>query len=232
MTHITLKGAPTKILGALPSIGTPAPDFTVTKTDLGEVNLKNYLGKKIVLNIFPSLDTPTCALAMQRFNDIALKNKNVLILCISADLPFAQNRFCGLNHLENIQPVSIFRHPQFGKNYGVEIIDGPLKGLLARAVVIINEQGNIIYTEQVKEITEEPNYQAMLLALDSNIPNLKEIIYQLHNNPSFSEAFKKNREQALKEAGIHMSADDLQKILAMPNLDPSKNEKLDERINK
>src|SRR5579883_2941880 len=115
MASITLKGTPLNTCGELPAVGTHAPDFTVTKTDLAEIRLKNYLGKKIVLNIFPSLDTQTCATAMLKFNEIATEHKNLLILCISADLPFAQKRFCSSEHLANIQPASVFRHPQFGQ---------------------------------------------------------------------------------------------------------------------
>lgn len=161
MTSVTLKGQPVTLSGTLPKVGMSAPDFTVTKCDLSEISLKNYLGKKIVLNIFPSLDTPTCAMAMLRFNEIATKHKNLLVLCVSADLPFAQKRFCAAEHVDNVQPVSIFRHPQFGKTYGVQITDGPLSGLLARSVVLIDEQGKIIYTELVNEIAHEPNYDAI-----------------------------------------------------------------------
>src|SRR3990167_7052468 len=125
MTAITLNGSSMHTIGQLPPIGTKAPDFIVTKTDLSEIHLKHYLGKKIVLNIFPSLDTSTCASAMLRFNAIAKQYPNLLILCISADLPFAQKRFCAAEHLENVQPVSVFRHPAFGEIYGVTITDGP-----------------------------------------------------------------------------------------------------------
>src|SRR5437016_6147093 len=113
MSIITLKGAPLHTLGTLPPVGSKAPDFTVTKTDLSEIKLRNYLGQKIVLNIFPSLDTPTCASAMMKFNEIAIQFQNVLFLCISADLPFAQKRFCTAEHLDNVQPVSVFRHTTF-----------------------------------------------------------------------------------------------------------------------
>jgi len=162
MTTITLKGAPLKTSGELPPVGSKAPDFTVTKTDLGEISLRNYLGKKIILNIFPSFDTPTCSIAMKQFNEIAAKSPELLVLCVSADLPFAQKRFCTTEHLANIHPVSIFRHHDFGKTYGVAIADGPLQGLLSRAVVVIDEQGKVIYTEQVKELADEPNYEAVL----------------------------------------------------------------------
>lgn len=162
MTEIMFQGEPLHTSGSLPTVGSQAPDFTVTKTDLGEIKLKNYLGKKIILNIFPSLDTETCATAMMRFNDIASEFKNLLILCISADLPFAQKRFCATEHVENVQPVSVFRHPQFGKDYGVVITDGPLAGLLSRAVVILDETGHVLYTQQVDELTQEPDYVAIM----------------------------------------------------------------------
>lgn len=161
MATITLKGTNFHTVGNLPEIDTQAPDFTVTKTDLSEIHLKNYFGKHIILNIFPSLDTQTCASAMHTFNEIAKEHKNILILCISADLPFAQKRFCTAEHLENVQPVSVFRHPGFGKDYGVTINDGPLAGLLSRAVIMLDEHGKVIYSEQVKEITQEPDYTAI-----------------------------------------------------------------------
>ena len=165
MSSITLNGAPLRIIGQLPGIGTQAPDFTVTKMDLGEVHLKNLLGKTIVLNIFPSLDTPTCARAMIHFNEIARQHTDFLILCVSADLPFAQKRFCAAEHADNITCGSVFRHREFGKAYGVEIKDGPLAGLLSRAVVVIDKNGNVAYTQQVKELVDEPNYDAMMMAL-------------------------------------------------------------------
>lgn len=166
MAVITFKGSPVHTVGSLPTTGSQAPDFTVTRTDLAEVKLKNYLGKKIVLNIFPSLDGQTCASAMLHFNAIAKEYKNILILCISADLPFAQKRFCNAEHLDNVQPASVFRHPQFGDDYGVMITDGPLAGLLSRAVIILDEEGKVVYTEQVGELTEEPNYAGITAALE------------------------------------------------------------------
>lgn len=165
MATITFQGSPIHTVGNLPAVGSQAPDFTVTKTDLSEIRLKNYLGKKIVLNIFPSLDTQTCASTMLRFNEIAGNFNNVLILCISVDLPFAQKRFCAAEHLDNVQPVSVFRHPAFGEDYGVTITDGPLAGLLSRAVVVLNETGNVIYTQQVSELSNEPDYSAINAAL-------------------------------------------------------------------
>lgn len=165
MSIITLKGEPVHTVGTLPNIGTQAPDFTVTKTDLGEIHLKNFIGKKIILNIFPSLDTDTCASAMKRFNEIAAKYPDLLILCISADLPFAQKRFCSTECLNNVMPASVFRHPDVGKTYGVTITDGPIAGLLSRAVIIIDEKGKVAYTQQVPEITDEPDYKAIQKAL-------------------------------------------------------------------
>jgi len=158
MTKITLQGNPINTVGSLPTVGSEAPDFIVTKTDLGEAHLKNLVGKPIVLNIFPSIDTGTCATAMKHFNAIAGKNPDVLFLCVSADLPFAQKRFCSTEHLNNVQAASTFRHTDLGKNYGVLITDGPIAGLLSRAVVVIDKNGKVAYTEQVPEIANEPNY--------------------------------------------------------------------------
>lgn len=162
MAVIYFNHSPMNTIGSLPEINSQAPDFTVTKTDLGEIQLKDYLGRKIILNIFPSLDTETCATAMLRFNEIAMQVKNILVLCVSADLPFAQKRFCAIKHCDNVQPVSVFRHPKFGESYGVTIIDGPLKGLLSRAIVIVDEKGKVIYTQQVSELTHQPNYADMM----------------------------------------------------------------------
>ncbi len=165
MPNIVYEGTPMQIVGTLPRVGSYAPNFTVTKTDLSEISLKNYLGRKIILNIFPSLDTKTCASAMVNFNDIAVQLPNVLILCISADLPFAQHRFCSAEHLNNVQPVSVFRHQNFGADYGVTITSGQFSGLLARAVIIIDEEGRVIYTQLVDELTNEPNYDKILAIL-------------------------------------------------------------------
>jgi thiol peroxidase len=167
MATITLKGAPTNTIGELPKMGSQAPGFTLTKADLSEATLTNYPGKKIVLNIFPSLDTPTCAMSVREFNKKAGELPNVVVLCISADLPFAQQRFCTTENLKNVIPLSVFRHPEFGKNYGVTIVDGPLAGLLSRAVVILDEKGNVIYSQQVPEIAQEPDYNAALNKLNT-----------------------------------------------------------------
>lgn len=168
MATITLMGSSVTTSGSLPTVGSVAPDFTVTKTDLSEIRLKNYLGQRILMNIFPSLDTETCATAMKRYNEIATQIPNILILCVSADLPFAQKRFCIAEHLDNVQPVSVFRHPNFGKDYGITITDGPLAGLLARAVVLIDANGKVEYTQLVQEITSEPDYAAITAALSKN----------------------------------------------------------------
>lgn len=165
MTTITLKGNVINTSGKLPAIGSKAPDFTMTRTDLSELRLSDTLGKETILNIFPSLDTGVCAAAMKRFNDIASNHKDILILCVSADLPFAQKRFCVAEHLDNVVAVSIFRNTDFGKTYGVQIIDGPLAGLLSRAVVVLDKDGMVTYTEQVGEIADEPNYDAALNSL-------------------------------------------------------------------
>lgn len=165
MAQITLKGNPIHTNGQLPSLNTKAPSVQLTKNDLSEINLEEYAGKKVVLNIFPSLDTPTCAMSVRKFNQEANQLPETIVLCISADLPFAQARFCATEGLNNVVPLSVFRHPEFAERYGVRIIDGPLNGLLARAVVILDKNQQIIYSEQVPEIVNEPNYSAALAVL-------------------------------------------------------------------
>lgn len=167
MAQITLKGTPVKTSGELPVVGHQSPDFTLTKMDLSELSLSELKGKHVVLNIFPSLDTSTCATSVRTFNQRASEVPNSVILCISADLPFAQKRFCGAEGLEQVVPVSDFRNKTFGGDYGVTILDGALRGLLARAVVVLDEGGRVIYTEQVSEIAREPDYNAALKALSS-----------------------------------------------------------------
>lgn len=169
MAKITLKGNPVHTHGELPKTGQKAPEFTGVKTDLSEVSLSDYKGKKVVLNIFPSLDTSTCAASVRKFNEEAEKLFNTVVLCISMDLPFAQSRFCGAEGLDNVIPVSVFRSPEFGKDYGVTIIDGALKGLTSRAVVIIDEEGKVIYNQQVNEIVDEPDYNSALASLNLTI---------------------------------------------------------------
>jgi thioredoxin-dependent peroxiredoxin len=165
MAKITLKGTPIDTIGNLPKVGEKAPDFTLTKRDLSETSLDDYTGKRIVLNIFPSIDTQVCATSVRRFNVEASKLENSVVLCVSADLPFAHERFCGAEGIDDVLSLSCFRSEAFGKDYGVIITSGPLTGLLSRAVVIIDESGKVVYTEQVPEITQEPNYEAALAIL-------------------------------------------------------------------
>jgi thiol peroxidase len=165
MAQITLKGNPVNTIGNLPEVGSKAPDFKLVKDDLSVKTLADYKGQKVILNIFPSIDTGTCAASVRHFNAEASKLDNTVVLCISKDLPFAQARFCGAEGLKDVHNLSDFRTGQFGKDYGVEIIDGPLAGLESRAVVIIDEQGVVKYTQQVPEIVDEPNYNEALAAL-------------------------------------------------------------------
>ena len=164
MAQITLKGNPIETSGELPSSGKAAPDFHLVKPDLSETHLGHYSGKRLILNIFPSVDTPVCATSIRRFNEEANQLKNTAILCVSADLPFAAARFCGAENLNNVETGSSFRS-SFGKDYGAEITSGPMAGLLSRAVVVIDESGTVVHTELVGEIAHEPNYQAALEAL-------------------------------------------------------------------
>lgn len=165
MAEITLKGNKVQTVGSLPSKGSKAPDFTLVKTDLSEESLSDFKGKNVILNIFPSLDTSTCAASVRKFNSELNKLENTIVLCISADLPFAHGRFCSSEGLEKVINLSVFRNPDFGKNYGVTIADGPLTGLLSRAVVVLDTEGQVKYTEQVPEITQEPDYATALAAL-------------------------------------------------------------------
>jgi thiol peroxidase len=165
MATITFKGTPIKTCGDLPIKNASAPDFTLVKQDLSETTLCDYKGKRLVLNIFPSIDTGVCAISVRKFNEKAAVLKNTIVLCVSMDLPFAQGRFCGAEGIKNVVTASGFR-TSFGEHYGVTIAEGPLAGLFSRAVVIINEQGKVVYTEQVPEIAQEPNYDAALAALN------------------------------------------------------------------
>ena len=164
MTKITLKGNSIHTSGELPKIGSLAKDFKLVANDLTIKTLNDFKGKKLVLNIFPSIDTGTCAASVRNFNKAAANLTNTSVLCISRDLPFAQARFCGAEGIENVFMLSDFNTGQFGKDYGLEMVDGPLAGLHSRCIVVINAEGKVIYTEQVAEITEEPNYK---LALES-----------------------------------------------------------------
>lgn len=165
MATTALKGNPVQLKGELPTVGTVAPDFTLTQMDLSDVSLDNFKGKKIVLNIFPSIDTGICAASVRKFNEESAKLDNTVVLCVSRDLPFAHKRFCGAEGIEGVVSVSQIRNTQFMDNYGVELADGPMAGLLARAVVVLNENHEVVYTELVPEITTEPNYDAATAAL-------------------------------------------------------------------
>lgn len=165
MAEITFKGNVVHTAGSLPKIGTNAPDFKVIKTDLSAASLSEYKGKKVVLNIFPSIDTSVCATSVRRFNAEADKLSNAVVLCISRDLPFAQKRFCGAEGLNNVIMGSEYQDSSFSEAYGVRIIDGALAGLLSRAIVVVDEQGKVAYTEQVPEIAQEPNYDKALAAI-------------------------------------------------------------------
>lgn len=164
MAEITLQGNPIHTSGDLPATGSKAPDFTLTKTDLSELSSGDLAGKTVVLNIFPSVDTPTCAASVRRFNEELSKLDNVEVLCVSADLPFAQQRFCGAEGLDRVTPASAFRSESFAQDYGVKIVDGPLAGLLARSVVVIKD-GTVAHTELVAETADEPNYESALQAV-------------------------------------------------------------------
>jgi thiol peroxidase len=164
MAEITFKGNLIHTAGPLPKVGTEAPDFTLVKTDLSLMSLGNFKGKKVIMNIFPSLDTPVCATSVRRFNAEADKLANTAVLCISRDLPFAQKRFCGAEGLSNVVTASEYRDSSFSNAYGVLIKDGPLAGLFSRAIVVVDETGKVIYTEQVPEIGKEPDYEKALAA--------------------------------------------------------------------
>ncbi|OJU48041.1 MAG: lipid hydroperoxide peroxidase [Bacteroidales bacterium 45-6] len=153
------------VAGELPAKGTAAPGFTLVKGDLSEVSLADLKGKKVLLNIFPSIDTGVCAASVRKFNKEAAGLDNTLVLAVSVDLPFAAGRFCAAEGIDNVAPASAFRSPEFAQAYGVLMADGPLKGLLARSVVVIDADGKVAYTQLVPEVTEEPNYEAALAAL-------------------------------------------------------------------
>ena len=165
MAEITLGGNPIHTLGELPAIGTKAPDFSLTANDLSVKRLTDFSGKKVILNIFPSLDTSTCATSVRTFNEKASSLNNTVVICVSRDLPFAQSRFCGAEGLKNVITLSDFANGSFGKDYSLEITDGPMAYLHSRAIVVIDENGTISYTEQVGEIADEPNYEAAISSL-------------------------------------------------------------------
>lgn len=165
MAKITLKGNPVKTIGKLPKVGKKAPKFKLVKSDLSIAKLKDFKGKKVLLNITPSIDTGVCQNSVRKFNEAAAGLENTVVLYISKDLPFAQARFCGAEGIENVTTLSDFRKGKFGRRYGVTILNGPMKGLLSRSVVVVDEEGMVIYTEQVQETIDEPNYEAALAAL-------------------------------------------------------------------
>jgi thiol peroxidase len=165
MAEITLGGDKIHTSGSLPAIGTQAPGFSLVQTDLSEITLNDFKGKTLVLNIFPSLDTGICASSVRRFNKELNDLENTEVLCVSADLPFAHGRFCSSEGLEQVKNASVFRNPEFGMDYGVLITDGPLKGVLSRAVVVIDPAGKVLYTEQVPEIKQDPDFDTALTVL-------------------------------------------------------------------
>ena len=164
MASVTFQGNAVTTVGELPEVGQPAPGFTLVKADLGEVTLEELSGKRVILNILPSIDTDTCATSVRKFNEEASKLENTQVICVSADLPFAAGRFCGAEGIENVITGSTFRS-SFGEDYGVTFSSAPLTGLLSRSVVVIDADGSVLYTEQVAETTEEPNYEAAIAVL-------------------------------------------------------------------
>jgi thiol peroxidase len=165
MATITLQGNACNTNGELPAIGSTAPDFTLVDAKLNDVHLADYAGKKKLLNIVPSLDTPVCATSTKKFNELVAERDDVVVLVVSADLPFASGRFCGMEGIENVLPLSLMRGKAFAKDYGVLITDGPLAGITARAVVVLDADNRVLYTQLVPEIAEEPDYDAALAAL-------------------------------------------------------------------
>ncbi|ALG28396.1 thiol peroxidase [Glutamicibacter halophytocola] len=164
MANTAFKGTPVQTIGELPAVGSQAPSFTLTDTGLADVTSESLAGRRVVLNIFPSVDTGVCAASVRRFNELAAGLENTTVVCVSADLPFALGRFCGAEDIENVTAASVFRS-DFGSDYGVTQIDGPLAGLLARSVIVLDETGKVAYTQVVPEITTEPDYDAAIAAL-------------------------------------------------------------------
>ena len=165
METIYFKGTPVHTYGDIPAVGSTAPNFTLTGNSLQDVKLSDYKGKRVVLNVFPSLDTPVCAMSVRKFNQEASKLDNTQIVCISMDLPFAQGRFCTAEGIDKLVVASAFRAGDFVKNYGLEMVDGPLAGLLARAVIVVDENGKVIFSDLVEEVTDEPDYKAAISVL-------------------------------------------------------------------
>lgn len=165
MAQITLGGNAIHTSGNIPSIGSSAPIFSLTAEDMSSITLDNYAGKKKILNIFPSVDTGVCATSVRTFNSKAASLENTVVLCISRDLPFAQKRFCGAEGISNVVMLSDYKNGNFGKSYGVEVIDGKFEGLHARAILVLDENNQVLHSELVSEIAQEPNYEAALAAL-------------------------------------------------------------------
>lgn len=165
MTTVTFQGDALEVAGTFPQAGTNAPEFTLVGADLGDIKLADFKGQKLLLNIFPSIDTGVCATSVRTFNQRAAELSNTMVLCVSADLPFAAGRFCAAEGIENVKTASTFRNPEFLKNYGVELASGPVRGLTTRAVVCIDAEGKVVHSELVAEITNEPNYDAAIKAL-------------------------------------------------------------------
>jgi len=168
MAQTAIKGNPVNTTGDLPAVGSDAGDFTLTGTDLADIKLSDYAGKKVVLNIFTSIDTSVCALSVKKFNNEITQYPDTVVLCVSRDLPFAHARFCGVEGIENVVSVSAMRDLSFGDDYGVTFAEGPVKGLFARAVVIIDENREVIYSQLAPEHSEEPDYASALAALSAN----------------------------------------------------------------
>ncbi len=165
MADITHRGNPVHTIGALPAVGNPAPDFRLTDANLHDVSLADFRGRKKLLNIFPSIDTPTCALSTRKFNEYAARHPEAIIIMVSADLPFAQQHFCSVENTHNVKTLSMMRDRHFAKDYGVLLLDGLYRGITARAIVVIDENDKVVYTELVPEIRQEPDYDRALAAL-------------------------------------------------------------------
>lgn len=162
---VICRGQESRTSGPMVKVGQQAPDFQATNAEMKDISLSSFKGKRVILNIFPSLDTPTCAMSVRQFNARASELENTVVLCLSMDLPFAQSRFCTIEGLNNVVPLSVFRSDDFVKEYGIQLADGPLKGLMARAVVVIDENGKVRYTQLVSEVSNEPDYEAALQAV-------------------------------------------------------------------
>ena len=165
MATVTLKGNPINTLGDMPAVGSQAPDFELAAANLSNKTLSDYKGSRVIMNIFHSIDTGVCAASVRQFNQEVNELENTKVLCISMDLPFAMARFCGAEGLDNVETLSDFRDGNFGKNYNLTYVDGPIRGLLARSIIVLDENGKVLHTEQVQEVVEEPNYKAALEAL-------------------------------------------------------------------